>query len=115
MGHSRMGHGPSFLGTQYVLSSRPRHTVITVCPSPSLIPGPPSCLGLQWTPSPCPHSPRPRSSLSSDMSVCTPLLSTLPSINQGRSTVPWFPRHSRMPHIIGTGVGQPRKEPGIRL
>lgn len=50
MGCSRIGHSPSFLGTQQspsTFSPQPRHTIRTIHPSPSLIPALPAA----WDPS----------------------------------------------------------------
>lgn len=50
MGYSRIGHSPSFLGTQkspFPFSPRPRHTIRTIHPSPSLVP----TLPAAWDPS----------------------------------------------------------------
>nr|KAF6452800.1 hypothetical protein HJG59_008151 [Molossus molossus] len=116
MGHCRTRHSPSFLGTQhgpFPFSPRPRNTIMTVCPGPSLLPGPASCLGPQLTPSPCPHPPSPSPVPIHLVCLCTPSPLHPPPV--GRPNLPWFPRHSRKPHIIGTKSGAlPQKEPGTK-
>lgn len=105
------GTHPFFLGTRHVLSSRPRHTVITICPSPSLIPGPTSYLGLQWTPSPCPHPPRPLSSLLSYMSVCTP--SSPPHPPWADPAFPGSPDIPECPTPLAQEWGSPGRNQGL--
>lgn len=80
---------------------------MTVQPIPCLIPGPASCLGPQLTPSACPHH-QALSHPSCQTCLCAP--PPLHPTPVGRPSLPWFPRHSRMPHTIGTRSGDPQKE-----
>lgn len=61
-----------------------------------------------------PPAPAPTTKpLSCPRVVCArPLLSIPPPVR--RPSLPWFPRHSRAPHTIGTAVGPPQKEPGTQ-
>lgn len=86
-----------------VLFTRPKHTLSALCSNPPY-PSPAGCLGPQLTPSPCPHPPRPSHPVVWHVRVC--LLFSIP--------LPWAdpasfgsPRHSRMPHTIGTKSGAP--------
>lgn len=112
MGHSRTGHRPllSVKGDSAVLfpSRQNQNAIMTVCSSPALIPGPASCLGPQPTTSPHPT----HQALSHPSRL--PCLRAPPPLHPtpvGRPSLPWFPRHSRTPHTIGTRGGAPQKEP----